>query len=277
MSGDSQGDNRGTKYPTIQSAVRQRALGEFLRWHRESVVIPADDKQVGERKRRTSGLRREEVAQLARISSTWYTRLEQGKQVTPSGAALSRVADVLRLAPAERAYLFQVARRVDPSGASTFAGEIATHAIESCVLAISYPACVVDKYWTPLFWNAALAELFPAWLEGPEKNLLRYMFLDPSVRELVLDWEPRARRLLAQFRVEFGKYIDDPKMLELIQGSSEASDMFRRFWEEQQVLWWEGNEKTFNHPQRGLLTFFQTTFLAAPDPTLKLVILKPCN
>lgn len=277
MLGDSQGDYRSTKYPTIHSSVRQRALGEFLRKHRESVVIPADDKQVGERRRRTSGLRREEVAQLAGISSTWYTRLEQGKQVTPSGAALGRIADVLRLAPAARAYLFQLAQRIDPSGASGFAGELATHAIEDCVLAISYPALVLDKYWTPLFWNAALAELFPAWLEGPEKNLLRYMFLDSSVRELVPDWELRARRLLAQFRVEFGKYIDDPKMFEMIQGLSEASDLFRRSWEEQQVLWWEGNEKTFNHPQRGLLTFFQTTFLAAPDPSLKLVILRPCD
>jgi transcriptional regulator with XRE-family HTH domain len=274
---DSQDDNRGTKYPTIHSAVRQRALGDFLRKHREAVPIAADDKQVGERRRRTSGLRREEVAQLAGISSTWYTRLEQGKQVTPSGAALGRIADVLRLAPAERAYLFEVAQRVDPSGAANFAGELVTDAIESCVLAISYPAGVLDKYWTPLFWNAALAELFPGWLQGSERNLLRYMFLDSSVRDLVIDWEPRARRLLAQFRVEFGKYIDDPKMRELIQGLSEASDPFRQFWDEQQVLWWEGNEKTFNHPQRGMVTFFQTTFLAAPDPTLKLVILKPCN
>jgi len=275
--GDSRGAYRGTKYPTIHSGVRQRALGDFLRKHRESVVIAAGGKQAGERRRRTSGLRREEVAHLAGISSTWYTRLEQGKQVTPSGAALGRIADVLRMAPAERAYLFEVAQRVDPSGASGFAGELATDAIENCVRAISYPAGVLDKYWTPLFWNAALAELFPAWLEGPEKNLLRYMFLDSSVKELVIDWEPRARRLLAQFRVEFGKYIDDPKMLELIQGLGEASDLFRRFWDEQQVVWWEGNEKTFHHPQRGLLTFFQTTFLAAPDPTLKLVILKPCN
>ncbi len=277
MLGDSQADDRGTKYPTIDSGVRQRALGEFLRKHRESAVVSAGDKQVGERRRRTSGLRREEVAHLAGISSTWYTRLEQGKRVTPSGAALGRIADVLRLAPAERAYLFQVARRVDPSGTLNLAGEVATHAIESCVQAISYPACVLDKYWTPLFWNAALAELFPGWLEGPEKNLLRYMFLDSRVRELVPGWEPRARRLLAQFRVEFGKYIDDPKMLELIQGLSEASDTFRQIWEEQQVVWWEGNEKTFNHPQRGSVSFFQTTFWAAPDPTLKLVILNPYN
>jgi transcriptional regulator with XRE-family HTH domain len=274
---DSLKNYRGTKYPTIHSAVRQRALGEFLRKHRELVTQPAVDKQAGERRRRTAGLRREEVAEMASISPTWYARLEQGKEVTPSGAALGRIAEVLRLAPAERAYLFEVARRVDPNGASNFAGELASKAIESCVLSISYPACVLDKYWTPLFWNAELEDLFPRWLRGPEKNVLRYMFLDLSVRTIVGDWEPRARRLLAQFRVEFGRYIDDPKMLDLIQGLSGESELFQQFWSEQQVLLWEGNEKSFNHPQRGLLKFFQVTFLAAADPTLKLVILKPCS
>lgn len=257
------------------SAVRQRALGEFLRKHRELVASPAEDKQPGERRRRTLGLRREEVAQLAKISSTWYARLEQGKEVTPSGAALGRIAEVLRLGPAERAYLFQMAQRVDPNGASIRAGELASQAIESCVQSISYPACVVDKYWTPLFWNARFGDLFPQWLSGPERNVLRYMFLDLDVRALVGDWEPRARRLLAHFRVDFGRHIDDPKMLELVEGLSKESDLFQQFWKEQQVLWWDGNEKSFNHPQRGLLTFFQTTFLAAADPTLKLVILRP--
>jgi transcriptional regulator with XRE-family HTH domain len=257
------------------SAVRQRALGEFLRKHRELVTSPAEDKQPGERRRRTLGLRREEVAQMAKISSTWYARLEQGKEVTPSGAALGRIAEVLRLGPAERAYLFQVAQRVDPNGVSIHAGALASQAIESCVQSISYPACVVDKYWTPLFWNARFGNLFPQWLNGPERNVLRYMFLDLGVRELVGDWEPRARRLLAHFRVDFGRHIDDPKMLELVEGLSKESDLFQQFWKEQQVLWWDGNEKSFNHPQRGLVTFFQTTFLAAADPTLKLVILRP--
>lgn len=257
------------------SAVRQRALGEFLRKHRESVTDPAEEKKAGERRRRTSGLRREEVAQMAKISSTWYARLEQGKEVTPSGAALGRIADVLRLAPAERSYLFQVARRVDPNGATNSPGKLASEAIESCVQSISYPACVLDKYWTPLFWNSKLEGLFPQWLKGPERNVLRFMFLDLSVRTLVGDWEPRARRLLAHFRLDFGRHIDDPKMLELVEGLSEESDLFRQCWKEQQVLWWDGNEKSFNHPQWGLLTFFQTTFLAASDPTLKLVILRP--
>jgi transcriptional regulator with XRE-family HTH domain len=257
--------------------VRQRALGEFLRKHRELVTGHTEDKPAGARRRRTSGLRREEVAEMARISPTWYARLEQGKEVTPSGAALGRIAEVLRLAPAERAYLFQVARRVDPNGVSNLIGEVASKTIEACVLSISYPACVLDKYWTPLFWNAELEDLFPRWLKGPEKNVLRYMFLDPSVKALVGDWEPRARRLLAQFRVEFGRYIDDPKMVDLIEGLSEASDLFQQIWSEQQVLLWDGNEKSFNHPQRGLLTFFQVTFLAAADPTLKLVILRPTD
>jgi transcriptional regulator with XRE-family HTH domain len=260
----------------IHSAVRQRALGEFLRKHRELVTKPADEKKAGERRRRTSGLRREEVAEMARISPTWYARLEQGKEVTPSGAALGRLAEVLRLAPAERAYLFQVAQRVDPNGTTNFVdAELLNKAMESCVLAISYPACVLDKYWTPVLWNAKFGDLFPMWLEGPERNVLRYMFLDSSVRTIVNDWEPRARRLVAHFRVEFGRYIDDPKMLDLIQGLSEESDQFRQFWAEQRVLWWDGNEKSFHHPRLGLLNFVQTTFLAAADPTHKLVILRP--
>jgi hypothetical protein len=128
-----------------------------------------------------------------------------------------------------------------------------------------------------LFWNAKFADLFPAWLKGPERNVLRYMFLDTNVRTLVIDWETRARRLVAHFRVEFGRYIDDPKMLDLIRGLSEESDRFVQFWEEQQVLWWDGDEKPFDHPQFGLLKFFQTTFTAAVDPTLKLVILRPSS
>ncbi len=154
----------------IHSDLRKRALGDFLRRHRESVAKPAGDNRVGERRRRTSGLRREEVAEMAGISPTWYARLEQGKEATPSGAALGRIADVLRLAPAERAYLFQVARRVDPNDASNFADALVNKTIESCVLSISHPACVLDEYWTPLSWNAAWADLFAPWLKGPEKT-----------------------------------------------------------------------------------------------------------
>lgn len=274
---NSQDEYRGTKYPMIRGAVRQRTLGEFLRRHRELVAKPADDKQAFERRRRTSGLRREEVAQMAGISATWYTRLEQGKEVTPSGAALGRIADVLRLAPAERTYLFLLAGRVDRNDASKLADEQVSKTVESCVFSISRPAVVFDKYWTPLFWNAEFEKLFSLWLRGPEMNLLRYVFLDLNARAFVVDWELQARRLLAEFRLDFGKYIDDPKMLELFRGLNEGSDFFRQVWKEQQVMLREGTQKSFNHPQLGLLNYFFTTFLPAADPALKLVILKPCS
>ena len=117
--GSSPKNYRGTKYPMIRTPVRQQALAEFLHKRREMISKPADDTRVGERRRRTVGLRREEVAEIAAISSNWCTRLEQGKEVAPSSAVLGRIADVLQMAPAERAYLFELARRVDPSSRST--------------------------------------------------------------------------------------------------------------------------------------------------------------
>ena len=257
--------------------AKQAALGEFLRKHRELTSGPAEVAQAAERKRRTPGLRREEVAQLAGISPTWYVRLEQGREITPSSAVLSRIADVLRLVPAERAYLFDLAGRVDPIANPNHGDELVYGTIKKCVLSISSPAYVLDKYWTLMFWNDALAKLFSLWLAGPEKNLLRHMFVDPNARTFVVDWELRARQLLGQFRVDFGKCIDDPKMLDLVRGLSEDSDFFQRSWRDQQALFRDGSVKSYNHPQLGALTFLQTTFFAAAEPSLKLVILIPCS
>jgi len=211
----------------------------------------------------------------AGISSTWYARLEQGREVIPSAAVLSRIAKVLRLVPAERAYLFRMAGRVDLSDASNYEDELVRNTVERCVSSISYPAYVLDKYWTPIFWNTELAKIFSFWLNGPEINLLRHMFLDPHARTFVVDWELRARNLVAQFRNDFSNHIDDPKMIELISGLTQASDFFQSVWEGQRVLFRDGKEKSYNHPRMGLLKFSQTTFMAAAEPSLKLVILAP--
>jgi transcriptional regulator with XRE-family HTH domain len=213
---------------------------------------------------------------MAGISPSWYARLEQGEEVSPSSAALGRISEVLRLVPAERAYLFHLAGRVDSDG-SNFEDEFVFRTIQRSISAISYPAYVLDKYWTPLFWNAELAKLFNIWLEGPEKNLLRHMFVDPKARTFVVDWEIRARQLLAQFRVDFGHNLADPKMLELVEGLSKDSDFFHRVWTDQQVLFRDGKEKSYNHPLLGRLQFSQVTFLAAAEPGLKLVILAPIS
>lgn len=252
---------------------RQRALGEFLRKHREAAAPVGLHGDSG-RRRRTPGLRREEAAEMAGISSTWYARLEQGKEITPSGPALARIADVFRLESAERAYLFHLAGRVDPA-AGAAEDEPVVRTIETCVHACSYPAYVLDKYWNPRFWNAETAKIFTMWLQGPELNLLRHMFIDPGARTFVVDWELRARELLAQFRVDFGQHIDDPKMLDLVHGLNEESEWFRLFWNDQQAQLRYCIEKGYDHPQLGLLRFSQTTFMASAVPSLKLVILTP--
>ena len=260
----------------IKSLLRQQTLGEFLRKHRELTAIePSGGEQAFGRRRRTQGLRREEVAQRAGISVTWYSRLEQGREIAPSGDVLGRIANVMRLAPAERAYLFQLAARVDTNEVSDLDDERVIGAIKSCMSSISSPAYMLDKYWTPLFWNAGYETLFSPWLNGPEINLLRHMFLDPNARTFVVDWELHARHLLAQFRVDFGKHIDDPKMLELVRGLQEESDFFRSVWKDQQALLRDEDEESYNHPRFGLLRFSQTTFLAVANPTLKLIILTP--
>jgi transcriptional regulator with XRE-family HTH domain len=265
----------GTKYPMIKSLLRQQTLGEFLRKHRELISEPNGETPAVGRRRRTQGLRREEVAQMAGISVTWYSRLEQGKEIAPSGDLLGRIANVLQLVPAERAYLFQLAARVDINEVSNLEDELVIGAIKSCLSSISSPAYMLDKYWTPLFWNTGFESLFSLWLNGPEINLLRHMFLDPNARTFVVDWELHARHLLAQFRIDFGKHIDDPKMFELVRGLHEESDFFRSVWKDQRALLRDEDEEAYNHPRFGLLKFSQTTFLAVANSTLKLVILTP--
>ena len=119
------------------SLSRLRALGEFLRKHRE-LIEPTETRQFPSKRRRTPGLRREEVAQMAGISPSWYARLEQAEETaTPSPTALDSIAKVLRLVPVERAYLFYLAGRVDPIHASGLNDKLVVSTVESFVLSIS--------------------------------------------------------------------------------------------------------------------------------------------
>jgi transcriptional regulator with XRE-family HTH domain len=242
------------------------------------LIEPTETRQFPSKRRRTPGLRREEVAQMAGISPSWYARLEQAEETaTPSPTALDSIAKVLRLVPVERAYLFHLAGRVDPIHASGLNDKLVVSTVESFVLSISSPAYLLDKYWTPLLWNAEAAKVFSLWLQGPELNLLRHNFLNPEARTFVVDWERRSHQLVAQFRFDYGNNVDDANMLELVGELQDKSDVFRSIWADQKVLFRDGNEKTYDHPQLGLLNYFQTTFLLAAEPTLKLVVATPRN
>lgn len=259
------------------SSHRQHELGAFLRAHREA-LRPADAGQptAPQTRRRTPGLRREEVAQLCGISTTWYTWLEQGRDISLSPHALARVADILQLTAAERAYLFELTRKRDPAPPPADAAPGTVPGDLVAVLeATDAPAYLLDRMWSARAWNGPAARLFSGWLAGGEANLLRYVFLDTAARTFIGDWENRARRLLAEFRADTADRADDPAIEALVGELMGASPAFARFWNAHAVLAREGGARSFNHPRDGLLRFEQVTLIPAAHAEYKVVMLLP--
>jgi transcriptional regulator with XRE-family HTH domain len=251
---------------------QRRMLGAFLRAQRERLSPTAAGLQAG-RRRRTPGLRREEAAQLAGVSATWLTWLEQGREVSASAEALARLSHALHLLPAERAYLFDLAGRRDPSAPPAAAEAPAS--LSETVQRFDGPAYGLDRAWTAVCWNPAAERLFAGWLGGAERNLLRYLFCDPQARSFVVDWPERARRVIAEFRADFSRSLDDPRMQRLVEELRAGDPTFARLWEEQAVLAREGGLRRFQHPQDGPLAYEQFTFHPAERPDCKLVLLAP--
>ncbi len=257
-----------------RSPAQRRELGDFIRAQRER-LDPATIGLTARSRRRTPGLRREEVAQFCGLSTTWYTWIEQGRDVSVSPLALARVAATLRLGRAERGYLFELAGKRDPEQGGAAAADVPP-AVLACVEAIRTPAYVLDRSWTARGWNASAERLFVGWLDQPgEQNLLRFVFLEPAARSLICDWEARARRVVAEFRASCSAQVTDPALRTLIESLRRQSPEFAQFWNLFGVLEREGGERTFNHPLDGLLRYAQVTFELAGRPDLKLTMLVP--
>jgi transcriptional regulator with XRE-family HTH domain len=236
-------------------------------------VTPAAIGLPSGKRRRTPGLRREEVAQLCGLSTTWFTWIEQGRDVSISPSALARLAAALRLDRAERAYLFDLAGKRDPEHGKAETGSVSA-ALAACVEAISAPAYILDRLWSARCWNAPAERLFAGWLDAPgDHNLLRFTFTHPAARSLIYDWEVRARRLAAEFRAASSGHLDDPKLRELVAALRRDSEQFGQFWDQHGVLGREGGERTFNHPRDGFLRYEQVTFEVANHPDLKMTML----
>lgn len=259
----------------LLSADQRRALGSFLRSQRER--LRADDAgPPGPRagRRRTPGLRREEVAQLSGVSPTWYAWIEQGRDISVSVAALARVAGALRLSPAERGYLFELARRRDPAAPEVGAAEREGAAELRPVLeALTQPAYLLDPLWRALAWNAPARELFADWLGGAAPSLLDYVFGDPRARSFIPDWPDRARRIAAEFRADTAGRPGDPRLRAVVERLSALSTDFASVWADHSVLAREGGARAFQHPGQGLVRYTQTTLTPAGWLGCKLVVL----
>lgn len=261
----------GTKF-TMRDVHTRKRLGDFLRAHRERMTPPAG----AARRRRTPGLRREELAEAAGISATWLTWLEQGRKVAPSVPALSRLATALQLPPAERASLFDLAGKRDPEEGVPDE-TILPEELASLPAQFRGPAYLLDHAWIARAWNEQASSLFVGWLDpqSTERNLLAFVFLSPTARALIGNWQDRANRLVAEFRADFNRHPDDAPMSQLVERLTIESPDFAGLWKTQTVLGREGGERLFNHPERGPLVYYQTTLLLASRPDMKLVCLQP--
>lgn len=252
-------------------------LAAFIRSRREKSDPAAAGFTPG--RRRTPGLRREELAQLAGISVTWVTWIEQGRVLSVSAPTLLGLARALRLSAAEREYLFRIAGRPDPAPAPGIAGEGERRALQGLVDRMPDPCYVLDRYWDAVAWNRAAMRLFPAWLgyaarAGRRVNLLHYVFLEPAAQRQVIDWKQRSQRLVAEFRADTAALRRDPPRRLLVEHLSAVSPAFAAAWRSEAVSGREGGERRFRSASR-IRTYEQLTLRAALHPELKVVVLLP--
>ncbi|GAA2296597.1 helix-turn-helix transcriptional regulator [Streptomyces caniferus] len=255
---------------------RRRSLAEFLRSRRERLTPQRAGILPGPR-RRTPGLRREEVAQLSGVSVTWYTWLEQARDITVSRQVLMSLARALMLSAVERRHLFALAGVPLPERPP---GRGPGPALQRLVDALEpNPAYLLDANWDLVGWNRAEAGLIgdPGQLEPAERNLLWLVFTDPAMRSLLTDWEGQARDLIAQFRTDARQRAGDPRYEQLTGGLRESSAEFRTWWDAHDLADLGSSRRRFCHPRVGALTLDYVKLAALDAPGVKLFACLPAD
>ncbi|HTU77071.1 MAG TPA: helix-turn-helix transcriptional regulator [Trebonia sp.] len=250
------------------AATTRNALGEFLRARREQ-VRPQDVGLHSAGHRRTPGLRREEVAMLAGISTDYYLRLEQGRDRTPSLQVVESISRVLQLDPDEAAYLHTLARP-RPRRASRPRAEKVPLGTLRLLGSLPMPAFVQDRYLNVLAANSMARALSPSMRPGV--NRLLAAFLDPGEKDLHGDWEQSTAAAVGQLRAAMGTEADDPRMASLVGELSLKSDRFRRLWARQDVVRQAGGPARIRHPEVGDLELHREKLIVAGTEGQVLVI-----
>ncbi|GAA4829421.1 helix-turn-helix transcriptional regulator [Saccharopolyspora rosea] len=253
----------------------RRALGRFLRTRRERLTPEAVGlPRVG--RRRTRGLRREEVAELSGVSVSWYTWLEQGRDINVSRQVLGAVAAALAMSASERRHLYLLAGELPPeSGPARELG----HLRDVVARLWPQPSCLRDAHWDLLDWNPAEAALFTDFAALPphRRNMLWLMFGWRPMRRLLVDWEVHARHLLAQFHALADRKPTDTRFAEVVAGLRETDADFRCWWERYDVAAFEPVHREYRHPRVGALRLRTTKLLAAEDVDVQIITRAPAD
>ncbi|WP_090933006.1 helix-turn-helix transcriptional regulator [Nonomuraea jiangxiensis] len=242
----------------LPADARQRRSSEmraFLR-SRRARVTPADVGMPAGEGRRTPGLRREEVAVLAGLGVSWYTWLEQGRDINVSADVLDAIARVLRLEPAEREHLYLLAG-LNPPQAAPSEGRVPEAVRRLLEGWLPRPAYVIDRHWNVLAINRAAEIVFQC--NEYDHNCLVSFFTNARYRAAVVDWHDTARAMVGLFRADAARYPDDPEFGRLAADLCAASPAFAEIWAELPVGGPTHGTKALEIPGLGTLTFEATT------------------
>lgn len=258
----------------MQTAMQ--SLGDFLRARRLRLDPTAFGFEEG--RRRTTGLRREEVAQLANISPVWYTWLEQGRGGSPSREVLNRIASGLRLTPTEREHLFILAFGHPPETQITISVDIAPR-LQRVLDAFTVPAIVKTVTWDVVAWNRASACVLTDYSKLPlaERNVMRRMFTDPELRRAQGDWQAMAKLVVNAFRADVARAGQSVESNNLVTELSHRSPEFDAWWRSNDVTSHAEGAKRINHPQAGAIDLEFSTFMVEGRPDLSMVVFNPVN
>ena len=263
---------------TVQVADGPTELGAFLRARRRD-LDPGTAGLDAAVNRRVRGLRREEVAQLAVISTDYYTRLEQGRLATASEGVLDRLSAALRLSQDERRYLYKLAnkgdlrdqRPKDAEGVRPQTRQLLESLHES-------PALVLGRYLDVLAWNHLATAVFKdfATIRRSERNFLRMLFLDADVRARYVDWEPLARMCVSFLRA-VASAESEPRLAHLIGELSLSDPDFRTWWAERHASYATFGTKTLTHPLTGPYTLDWQVLRLPEDDQILMVMTAPSD
>ncbi|EMN8585451.1 helix-turn-helix domain-containing protein [Klebsiella aerogenes] len=258
----------------MQTAMQ--SLGDFLRALRLRLEPTAFGFVAG--RRRTSGLRREEVAQLACISPTWYTWLEQGRGGAPSREVLNRIARGLRLTSLEREHLFILAFGHPPDAKFTISADI-TPRLQRVLDTLTIPAIVKTVTWDVIAWNPPAACVLTDYGQLPreERNVLRRMFTDPDVRRAQSDWQVMARLVVNAFRADVARAGQSAEIDSLVTELSQRSPEFDAWWRSNDVTSHGEGAKRIYHPQAGSIDLEFSTFMVEGRQDLNMIVFNPAN
>ncbi len=257
----------------MDDAERRRELADFLRTRRAR-LSPVDVGLAPGVRRKTTGLRREEVAQLASVGVTWYTWLEQGRAIQVSAQVVESLARAFQLNADEKAHLFALANHPFAPISASPQETVSPLLLRLLEQMETNPAYITGRRWDLLAWNRAACEIignFQA-LAPEQRNIITFIFTNQDFRQRAVDWEGIAQRALAQFRLSCGNTPGDPWFTALIDELNKSSREFRQWWPRHEVKRRLDGRKELIHPQVGQLALEHTTFHPSETPDLRITI-----